>query len=331
MHTNKENLQTLITHETDGVVRFTSLQTYLLDAMVEVVEGISTSNTIDEAFIKQTLEVYKPLLDNYQNSLHLTALFLKLPSLVHFEKHYRMHFPLEAIVKTIKAFEDMLVKLYYNDFKTIFVNLRDNETQFNKLQMGIRSLKNISLYYIVKNNTQQDLDLASNYYKSAQAMTNKIAALVALKGFPESVEHKEAFANFYNEFKDYPTVLNKWFMLSASVDTPNIIEKLNELTALPTFSFSNPNKVRSLVGGFTSNALQYHNLDSSGYNYLKDLIIKLDAINASLSAGLAKGLAKKNIHISKRKELIENIVNEMLTKENISKGLLEILTTIKNS
>jgi aminopeptidase N len=331
MNIDKENLQTLITYETDGVIRFSSLQTYLVKAMVEVVDTIATSNTIDEAFIEKTLEIYRPLLDGYQNSLHLTALFLKLPSLVHFEKEYKTHFPLEAIVKTIKAFEQSLVKLYYNDLKNIFSSLRDNENDFNKLQMGIRSLKNIALYYIVKNNTQQDLDLVSNYYKSATAMTNKIAALVALKGLPESAEHKEIFASFYNEFKDYPTVLNKWFMLSASVDTPNIVEKLNELTALPTFSFSNPNKVRNLVGGFTSNALQYHNLDASGYNYLKDLIIKLDGINASLSAGLAKGLAKKNIHISKRKELIENIINEMLEKENISKGLLEILTAIKNS
>lgn len=36
---------------------------------------------------------------------------------------------------------------------------------------------------------------------------------------------------------------------------------------LPQFDIKNPNSVYSLVGGFTSSVINYHNVDGSGYNY----------------------------------------------------------------
>ena len=48
----------------------------------------------------------------------------------------------------------------------------------------------------------------------------------------------------------------------------------------PCFDFSNPNRVRALVGSFSHfNTAQFHRLDGQGYTLLGDLLIKLNTIN----------------------------------------------------
>ena len=45
--------------------------------------------------------------------------------------------------------------------------------------------------------------------------------------------------------------MNKWLGLQAGAALPNNVENVKRLTEHPAFDIKNPNKVYSLVGGFT--------------------------------------------------------------------------------
>jgi hypothetical protein len=60
---------------------------------------------------------------------------------------------------------------------------------------------------------------------------------------------------------------------------PGNVEKVQALLEHPAFDIKNPNKVYSLVGGLCASSVNFHNSDGSGYAFLGDLIVKLDALN----------------------------------------------------
>ncbi len=46
-----------------------------------------------------------------------------------------------------------------------------------------------------------------------------------------------------------------------------------------------PNKVRSLIGAFCqANPTNFHNLDCSGYIFLRDMLVQIDDINPQIAA-----------------------------------------------
>ena len=44
---------------------------------------------------------------------------------------------------------------------------------------------------------------------------------------------------------------------------------------MKTFDITNPNRVRSLIGGFIDNTSQFHKIDGSGYKFLTSIIVKI--------------------------------------------------------
>jgi aminopeptidase N len=49
--------------------------------------------------------------------------------------------------------------------------------------------------------------------------------------------------------------------------------------AAPCFDNRNPNKVYSLIGGFCSSSVNFHAKDGSGYEFIGDMVLKIDKIN----------------------------------------------------
>src|SRR5438034_4222485 len=64
---------------------------------------------------------------------------------------------------------------------------------------------------------------------------------------------------------------------------------MKRLTTHPAFSIRNPNKVYALIGGFRGNQVHFHAADGSGYAFLTEQVIALDAINPQVAARMARG------------------------------------------
>jgi aminopeptidase N len=317
----------LIENDTDGFARFEASQTYLKKHMLKWVAELQSGKNIVDAEVTNILLPYVKVLDDYAKDHALTNVLLRLPTFNSLEGAFSKNLPVEEIYTVIFMVEKALAKLLEPKLLDLFNKLQDLE-EFSAKMMAIRSLKHRCLYYLLKLEKQKYLTLVENYYKTSKSMTKKIASLVAIKDLYNTKEHKYIYESFYDEFKSYHTVLNKWFNLSAGVLRADGLENIKALMELDSFSIKNPNKLRNLMAGFMSNYKVFHNLDGSGYKFLEEIILKLDLINPSISANLAKSFAKINLHNSKRQALMKASMENILQHKNISKGLYEIISKI---
>jgi aminopeptidase N len=117
-------------------------------------------------------------------------------------------------------------------------------------------------------------------------------------------------------------------MLTASQEHDAALATVKGLMEHPAFDLKNPNKVRSVLGGFGQSMSGFHKEDGSGYRFLADQIILLNKRNPQIASRLCTPLTrwkKLQPELSvKMKAELERILSEELSKdvyEVVSKSL----------
>ncbi len=103
------------------------------------------------------------------------------------------------------------------------------------------------------------------------------------------------------------------------------IAKMNTIMKNKAFDIRNPNKVRSLIGGFCHNLKAFHNPDGSGYRFLSDLIIKIDPQNPKLAENLLHALTRPKHFLNPRRSLIKKELRRILKTKDLSINLTELI------
>ncbi|MBM3529000.1 MAG: aminopeptidase N [Alphaproteobacteria bacterium] len=152
---------------------------------------------------------------------------------------------------------------------------------------GRRTLRNVCLDLLAATQERYAIALAAEQYKSADNMTDRIAALSTLS-LHNAPERATAFDDFYARYKADPLIVDKWFALQAASPDPATLGRVRELTAHPAFSLANPNRVRSLIGVFAQgNQTQFNRADGAGYDFVAEKVIALDQSNPQVAARMA--------------------------------------------
>ncbi len=149
---------------------------------------------------------------------------------------------------------------------------------------GKRSLRNAALSYLaLAENTPAR---AAEAFAKADNMTDLAQALTLLAHrFPASTEAKDALATFAKRFADNPLVIDKWFLIQATIPGEDALARVKALMEDEKFNANNPNRVRSLVGAFAfSNATGFNRADGEGYRLLAAQILAIDPKNPQLAA-----------------------------------------------
>lgn len=194
--------------------------------------------------------------------------------------------------------------------------------------MGRRSLKNISLAYLMALDPlpKEIQELCYHQYRQATNMTDSIAALSQLVNL-DHVMKDDALKDFYLKWKNDPLVLDKWFILQASSSLENTLDNVVQLTAHPSFSLFNPNKVRSLVGAFCSgNHVRFHVKNGAGYRFLAEKITELNAINPQIAARLVTPLISWRRYDAERQKLMRQELERILMIEDLCRDVFEIVS-----
>eukprot|EP00238_Polyblepharides_amylifera_P007306 CAMPEP_0196584206 /NCGR_PEP_ID=MMETSP1081-20130531/46178_1 /TAXON_ID=36882 /ORGANISM="Pyramimonas amylifera, Strain CCMP720" /LENGTH=882 /DNA_ID=CAMNT_0041905339 /DNA_START=243 /DNA_END=2891 /DNA_ORIENTATION=- len=191
-----------------------------------------------------------------------------------------------------------------------------------------RSLKNLALAYLVKLDDDEITAEAVQRYKSADNMTDQIAALSAVAGL-DCPQRQELLGAFHDQWKDDPLVMNKWLSLQARSNLPGNTENVRQLLEHPAFDMKNPNKVYSLLGGYCSSIVNFHNKDGSGYTLLGDLVVTLDAINPQVAARMVKPFTRWRKFNKERQTLMQAELDKILASETISENTYEIASKSK--
>ena len=112
--------------------------------------------------------------------------------------------------------------------------------------MGRRALRNTCLGYLSKLGDDAAKALCLAQFKGASCMTESLAAVNCLASHPGAARD-EALGEFYARAKANKEnlVINKWFAMQASADSPDALHVVKSLMEHESFEFTNPNTVRS--------------------------------------------------------------------------------------
>jgi aminopeptidase N len=204
---------------------------------------------------------------------------------------------------------------------------RNTDTGSYSLDMpavGRRRLKNLCLAYLLELEDANLRALALAQYRSADNMTDALAALTSLVHTP-GPEHEDVLVDFYRRWRHDPLVLDKWFTLQATSPLPGTLERVRDLTQHPDFTLRNPNRVRALIGAFSQrNPARFHDANGDGYALLAEHVLTLDPLNPQIAARLASPFTQWRRYDAHRQALMRQQLERMLSTAGLSRDVHEI-------
>lgn len=234
---------------------------------------------------------------------------------------------IDALDTAIKTVEKSIANQLTTELQQTFDANRATEAQpyaFEDADIDERSLKNRALYYLSRaDNKSAILQTAKETFAGANNHTDERAALVALVEHGDPASRKEALDSFYDKWKNDDLVLNKWFSLQATADSPDVLDTVKSLTKHPDYNL-NPNRVRSVVGAFASaNPVHFHREDGKGYEFLADQVIELDKSNPQLAARFIGPLNEWEKYDDARQQKMVGELVRILKSPKLSHNTLE--------
>jgi aminopeptidase N len=188
--------------------------------------------------------------------------------------------------------------------------------------IGRRSLRNLCLSYLVEIGYSK---LAYEQFRTTGNMTDSMAALTALVNV-ECAERLPALESFYAHWKEEPLVVDKWLAVQATSRLPGTLARVRELLTHPAFDIKVPNKVYALIRAFASNHVRFHAADGSGYAFLADQVIRLNALNPQVAARMARGFDRWKKFDETRKAAARAALERIRDADGLTKDVAEIVT-----
>jgi aminopeptidase N len=233
----------------------------------------------------------------------------------------------DAIAAAREFLRKAVAKALREDLLAVYHNNRSNEPYSpDATQAGQRALKNAALAYLGTLEDAASVDLVTRQYRTSDNMTDTMAALAIVNDL-DTHERNTALGDFYAKHKGNALVVEKWLALNAMSRLPGTLDSVRALLTHEAFSHKNPNKVRSLLGGFASaNQQRFHAADGAGYDFIAEQTLVLDKINPHVSSRLAQPLGRWKRYDGGRQAKMRDALNRILKTPGISKDLYEIVS-----
>ncbi len=189
---------------------------------------------------------------------------------------------------------------------------------------GRRALRNAALDLLAADPHARNVDRAVGHFEAAANMTDAIGGLTALIEIGGEPAEK-ALADFHEQWKNEPLVLDKWFAVQARDPSEGALGRVLALTAHPDFDQRNPNRLRALVQSFASaNPARFHDPKGVGYRFLADQILAVDAFNPSVAARLVEPLGGWRRYRPELGQLMKAQLERIVAHKGLSKNVYEL-------
>ncbi|WP_029592409.1 aminopeptidase N [Franconibacter pulveris] len=252
----------------------------------------------------------------------LAAEILTLPSQNEMAELFQTIDP-QAIAAVHQALTRTLATELADEFLAVYNATKLEGYRVDHADIGKRALRNICLHYLAFGDVQLADKLVSQQYHSADNMTDALAALAAAVG--AQLPCRDALLAEYDEkWHQDGLVMDKWFILQATSPAQNALQKVRELLNHRSFSLSNPNRVRSLIGAFAgSNPAAFHAEDGSGYQFMVEMLTELNSRNPQVASRLIEPLIRLKRYDASRQALMRAALETLRALPNLSGDLYE--------
>ncbi len=320
-----DDLRFLMSHDSDGFNRWDAGQRLALSILDELIEAVREGRelAVSDGFI----EAFRSVLTDRNVDKATACKLLMLPS-----ESYLIQRAEEADVDAIhaarefvrsalaKALRDELAAVYAANSDPVMGSRLDDEA------MSSRALKNAVLSLMSAEADEAVIASAKKQFDEAQSMTDSSAALSVLVNSGSGQAAKDALRRFYQRWREDAQVMEQWFAIQASSPVFADLACIQSLMALPEFSLTNPNKVRSVIGSYCGqNHVRFHDKSGEGYAFLADHIIQLDDMNPQIASRLLTPLTRWRKFDSDRQQLMLAQLKRIHAKGKLSKDVREVV------
>jgi len=328
----RDELMLLMQHEEDGFVRWEAGQQLALQVIDDLLQARNQDKpyTVDERLVTAFATVLNSALTEPGVDKAMLAHLLLLPS-----EAYLAELAEEVDVDGIHAVREFLRHYLAEKLESAFVSVyescaSDAEYEYCAPEMARRSLRNTTLNYLACLDKPAHWERVQAQYENANNMTDSSAALRALVSnpTPDSEALRESLIKaFYEKWQHETLVVEQWLSMQCVAMIPDNLPRVKALMEHPAFDIRNPNKVRCVIGAFCfNNAVGFHQLDGSGYEFLADQIITLNGINPQIASRLLTPLTRWKKFSRQRQDLMQTALRRILAEPNLSPDVYEVVS-----
>lgn len=316
----REQLMFLVNHDADGFNRWDAGQRLAVDVIQALVAA--PEDAVDERLV----EAYRTLLADETLDQALVAKMLQLPS-----EAYLIELADAADVQAIHGARtrvlDHLARSIRDELLVCYHRNADiGPYQVTPEAVARRSLRNTALAWLLHINDDEGRELACEQFQIAGNMTDRLGALKALVNSDFAAERSQALDDFYDRWQDDPQVVEQWFSVQAASPQTGNLGKIRALLTHPAFEWRNPNKVRSVIGGFAGqNLSEFHSSDGSGYRFLAEQVRRLDDVNPQVAARLVSPLTRWRKFAPAYGRAMQEALQTIRDKTGLSRDVYEIV------
>ncbi len=324
----REQLMAIMSRDADGFSRWDACQALSMKVIKDGMRAFRSGEKI--AVDPLLIDAFGSVLSDSSLDKAMVALMLQLPTEASISEAVEI-IDVEAIHHARQTLREQIAIALASEMTAVY-EANDTGKLFSASAgaMAERSLKNTVLGYLVHGKVAGALKLAESQLKSANNMTDEMAALTCIVNSSEEASAPLAarsLEEFYNRWQHESLVVNQWLMAQASCVLPGGLERVKQLMLHPAFDMKNPNKVRSLIGAFcSSNAVNFHVSGGAGYDFLAHQILTLNELNPQIASRLLTPLTKWKKYDSKRQSLMREALEQIMAAPDLSKDVYEVVS-----
>ncbi|SFP81814.1 aminopeptidase N [Pseudomonas borbori] len=325
---SRDQLMFLMQHDSDGFNRWEAGQQLSVQVLQELIGQHRRGETL--AMDQRLVSALRAVLENQALDQAMVAEMLSLPG-----EAYLSEISEVADVDAIHAAREFartqlaeaLFEPLWQRYQANRAISRGSAYVAEAEHFARRSLQNIALSYLMLGAKPEVLAACLEQFEVCDNMTERLAALAVLVNSSFDEEKAKALASFADFFKDNPLVMDQWFSVQAACSLPGGLARVQQLMAHPAFTLKNPNKVRALIGAFSGqNPVNFHQADGSGYRFLADQVITLNALNPQIASRLLGPLTRWGKYDDARQALMKAELERILASGELSSDVYEVVS-----
>ncbi len=324
MERSPEELAFLMAHDDDAFNRWDAGEKLAISLLVSA--AIAPADFERSTGVARYAEAWSRVLGDGALDGSLRALAITLPA----EKVIAQELPVidpDAIHDVRERLGCWLAQTHSEKLWSLHAELAPQGAyRHEREQIDRRRLRNAVLRFLAWTGSERAIEAAYSQYSAADNMTDAQGALFVLADHAHP-RRKEAFAHFHARFRSDPLVLDKWFTIQATSSWPDALARVQALARHEDFNLGNPNRVRALVGAFSSaNAVRFHDASGGGYAFLADAVLALDGKNPQLASRLVSAFNDWRRYDDGRQRAMQGELERIAGQPALSKDVYEIVS-----
>lgn len=321
----RDDLVFLMSHDSDGFNRWEAAQKLGVDILQELIGEYQAGNEL--VLDNRLVAAYRAVLTDLSLDQAMVSKVLTLPT-----EAYLSELSDVIDVDAIHAVREFVINALAEALSSELVAVYDRcnvSEQYapDAASIARRALKNLALSYLMKTGKPEQLERALTQFQNADNMTDSMAALALVVHSPYEKATEVILEQFYDRWKNEPLVVNQWLSVQASNPSKGALKTVKQLMKHESFNIRNPNKVRSLISGFSSlNPVNFHAMDGSGYRFLADQIIELNSLNPQIASRLVTPLTRWKRYPADRQGMMREELQRIMDSGELSRDVFEVVS-----